>query len=774
MEPGSVRIIGKVFSAIPALVALVVAAPPTYDLSPYFLKDPALEAGYRAFKMDRLKEAETQLRAFLSRTPDGSISAAARFLFAESLDAMARATKSDDARRDVLDRRAVELEKLVDYAPLAGPVHFALGQNAQQRGAVAEALAHYRQVPDGGSYHVLARVAAAELLLAGKGGAEEALGVLRSVAGEPSPPATSEQIRFLTGRAELALGRTDDAVATFRALWAERPGKHFAVLAAAELDRLKKRPKGIEDVLRYFGDPDSREERTLKRLVKRFKKAFPGAGKAALFYAKGVIWTFDPDKRKKGVAALRKAAKGSDVVLKAYALDRVAWSLAQDEQPEEALALYRKVASLAPDLPLCADALTDAADLARRLGNDELAGALLDDLVKRFPNHVKRVEQRWKQAWQTWRNGAFAKAAALFDRIAADYGAVRGVGDATWAERALYWRARSELNAGDRGKALETWASVVSRYPLTYYSHLAWNRVAELDPARAAALRPHKPLEPYDIKTLVDFDGLGLAVAPELDTPVELVRIGLFEAARQDLAMRAKAHRLGADGLTLLLSLGLREGHYALAPTLVRWHGTLTRYPDEADERLWKLAFPLPWWSDVDRSADEWRISPWFVIALIRHESSYNPQSVSYAKAVGLTQLLVGTAQTVASKLIGGARPTFATLKKPEVNMRIGSRFLKALMVHFADNEALALAAYNAGPARARAWWRAWLDSGRTATDEFIEEIPYRETQGYVKSVLGSYGAYRYLYGTRGDAAFCSIPLEADLPQKLGPYFATK
>ena len=92
-------------------------------------------------------------------------------------------------------------------------------------------------------------------------------------------------------------------------------------------------------------------------------------------------------------------------------------------------------------------------------------------------------------------------------------------------------------------------------------------------------------------------------------------------------------------------------------------------------------------------------------------------------------------------------------------------------MTHFRQNEALALAAYNAGPGRARRWWRAHRAQGAVATDVMVEEIPYRETQTYVKSVLASYGAYRYLYGPEGVPAFRSIPLEPELPQSLGPFF---
>ena len=57
----------------------------------------------------------------------------------------------------------------------------------------------------------------------------------------------------------------------------------------------------------------------------------------------------------------------------------------------------------------------------------------------------------------------------------------------------------------------------------------------------------------------------------------------------------------------------------------------------------------------------------------------------------------------------------------------------------------LAVAAYNAGEAPVRAWWRA---RGAMPADEFVEEIPLQETRGYVKRVLRSFAAYRLLYGS--------------------------
>ncbi len=80
---------------------------------------------------------------------------------------------------------------------------------------------------------------------------------------------------------------------------------------------------------------------------------------------------------------------------------------------------------------------------------------------------------------------------------------------------------------------------------------------------------------------------------------------------------------------------------------------------------------------------------------------------------------------------------------KPEVAIRIGATYFGGLLRRY-GSEALALAAYNAGDVPVQRWLKA---RGTLALDEFVEEIPIQETRGYVKRVLRSYAAYRYLYG---------------------------
>ena len=84
-----------------------------------------------------------------------------------------------------------------------------------------------------------------------------------------------------------------------------------------------------------------------------------------------------------------------------------------------------------------------------------------------------------------------------------------------------------------------------------------------------------------------------------------------------------------------------------------------------------------------------------------------------------------------------------ARLGEPEVNITLGSHYLGLLLARFGD-PALAVAAYNAGPAAAAEWARA---RAGMPLDAWVESIPYRETRGYVRIVLTDWDVYRALAG---------------------------
>jgi soluble lytic murein transglycosylase-like protein/tetratricopeptide (TPR) repeat protein len=140
-------------------------------------------------------------------------------------------------------------------------------------------------------------------------------------------------------------------------------------------------------------------------------------------------------------------------------------------------------------------------------------------------------------------------------------------------------------------------------------------------------------------------------------------------------------------------------------------------------------------------------INPYFVWAIMTVESSYNPDSISHAEALGLLQVIPRTGLKVA-ELLGDEDFGHYDLLDEDVAIRHGVFYLAELVRKFHGQELLAMAGYNGGPHRVS----EWLDMrGDQPLDEFIEEIPYDQAREYSKKVTRFLALYLRAYEGRSD-----------------------
>lgn len=132
-----------------------------------------------------------------------------------------------------------------------------------------------------------------------------------------------------------------------------------------------------------------------------------------------------------------------------------------------------------------------------------------------------------------------------------------------------------------------------------------------------------------------------------------------------------------------------------------------------------------------------------FTHALIRQESLFDPKAGSHVGARGLMQLMPGTARDVARKL--GIRYRKSKLTNPRYNLRLGTYFIQKQIDNFDGSLILALAAYNAGPRRAREWISKFGDPRLRRVDaiDWVESISIYETRNYIQRILESLQFYR-------------------------------
>jgi soluble lytic murein transglycosylase len=153
------------------------------------------------------------------------------------------------------------------------------------------------------------------------------------------------------------------------------------------------------------------------------------------------------------------------------------------------------------------------------------------------------------------------------------------------------------------------------------------------------------------------------------------------------------------------------------------------------------VIFPVDYWELISRQAVVRKLDPFLMVALVAQESTFQPAVRSSANAYGMMQIIPATGRRFAQAL--RIRPwSTARLTDPEVNVRIGMTYFRQLLDEFGD-PAPALAAYNAGEHRVREWL---AERPKMDRDVFIEDIPFPETQNYVKRILGTAEDYRQLY----------------------------
>src|SRR5262249_45098268 len=185
-----------------------------------------------------------------------------------------------------------------------------------------------------------------------------------------------------------------------------------------------------------------------------------------------------------------------------------------------------------------------------------------------------------------------------------------------------------------------------------------------------------------------------------------------------------------------------RKGELRRAISLMRrtYPQFLSAGGQELPAEVLQVIFPLVYWDSIRKYSAQHDLDPYLIAALVAQESTFDAGVRSSANAWGLMQLVPSTGKKLARSV--GVRFTMASLTNPETNLRLGTLYFSQLVSQFGGTY-YALASYNAGDSRVNRWKseRPALDE-----DEFIDDIPFPETQNYVKRILGTAEDYRRLY----------------------------
>jgi soluble lytic murein transglycosylase len=283
--------------------------------------------------------------------------------------------------------------------------------------------------------------------------------------------------------------------------------------------------------------------------------------------------------------------------------------------------------------------------------------------------------------------------------------------------RAAYWLGRTH-EAAHRSKEAQDWYGRAAAFGQTFYGQQAARKL----PGGATRVPSDPVASPTDEQALA---------GRELVTVARYVgQSGDYERTRPFLLRLARM--VSGPGETLLLAhlaSELKRPDIAL---------TIARRATESGVVLFDASFPV-----VDLGATG-SIERALALAVTRQESSFNAAAVSSSGALGLMQLLPGTARDVAGKLSLPFVQDKLT-RDPAYNVTLGTQYLAEMLQRFGGSYEIALAAYNAGPNRVARWLDTLGDprAGKIDMVDWIEMIPFRETRNYVQRIMEGVGVYR-------------------------------
>ncbi|WP_181705580.1 lytic transglycosylase domain-containing protein [Chthonobacter rhizosphaerae] len=518
-----------------------------------------------------------------------------------------------------------------------------------------------------------------------------------------SEPITEQGIRALA-RAHLALGDTKRAAAAIHTLWTTEtlsPEEDAAILKEFGSALSKSQIKGRFDYLMY-NDRVVQASNIGKRL---------GAGYVALADARAAVLRDQKD------AARKLDSVPADLRKQPSYLFTLAEFRRRADRPEAAaealLAAGSDPAVLIDPDHWWIERRIVSRDLAEK-GNAKLAYKVA--AAHRGGNAETLAEAHFHAGWYALRFlNDHATAAKHFQALA-------GVGQKPITRsRAHYWLGRSAEAAGRIDEA-RGWYTKAAGDPVAFYGQLA--------------------------RVKLGAEKLGL---PQIPKPSDADRTAF---GRNDLVrVMARLIEAGFEGDAAFLYPELARqlptaGQLALLTSYLEARGDhrgalqVGKVAVERGMGVERLAYPL---NAIPESArNQKAVETAMVYAIARQESAFDPAAVSSAGALGLLQLMPGTAQATA-RALGVSYSKGKLTTDPGYNATLGAAHLRELVDAYGGSYILTFAAYNAGSRRVNEWIQRFGDprDGRIDPVDWIEMIPYGETRNYVQRVTENLQVYR-------------------------------
>ncbi|WP_222597860.1 lytic transglycosylase domain-containing protein [Euhalothece natronophila] len=405
-------------------------------------------------------------------------------------------------------------------------------------------------------------------------------------------------------------------------------------------------------------------------------------------------------------------------------------NLASMVSREEALSYLEEVINEFPKQ--APNALISKANLLEAAGESQAAQEARQILLEDYSDSNQVAEYRWEMAEEEADEGNLSEAINWGEAI------TRENPSHSNAPKASFWVGKWLQQQGDMEAANTAWEDTLSQFPTSYY---AW---------RSAV---HLGLPVGDFSNVRNLE-------PEVIKPNSRARLPagsdafkeLYQLGQDEVAWRLWQGEIGNQSSLSIAeqftkgALQQRQGEYLQGINQIT---SLRDRDDEKDlekwqslreeEIYWHYLFPFPYNDSIIQWSEEREVNPLLTISLIRQESRFEKDIGSVVGARGLMQLMPTTGEWVAEQI----NLNDYSLTDPDQNIQLGTWYLAFTHRQHNNNSMLAMASYNAGSGNVT----NWIDRfGLEDEDEFVRQIPFPETKGYVEAVFSNYWNYLRLY----------------------------
>ena len=408
---------------------------------------------------------------------------------------------------------------------------------------------------------------------------------------------------------------------------------------------------------------------------------------------------------------------------------------------------YEKLLSEYPSSSYGDDALYRMGRLYSISGDGDKAMESFGKVFEIYPSGDKTDESLWELGWIQYREGNYSFAKTTFSNISSCY---KGT---LLEEKALFWKANSCNKLGENETAIDLCRQIIGNSNYSYYTFAASELAKELGtniniPAIDTKLSPENPeleiLLPDIFENLnmeyINIDGR----VDHITKAVELLNLGFNTSASLEIDSGSSVLKQDPKRVLELATLYYKADDFSNCQKVI--YGNLSSIRSGLSGKYlgytYYLFYPYGFKDIVNSYSADYELDPLFTLAVMRQESSFRPDAGSYAGAQGLMQIMPATGSSIA-KQIGLSGYQDSMLIDPEINIQMGTYYLRQQLNSFDGNLVYCLGAYNGGPGAMSGWVSKW---GGIDIDEFIENITYLETRDYIKKVMGNYYFYQMLY----------------------------